>query len=59
MCLKVAKTTNWTETNGFRMWVGHSGGSAGYRYREIIFHPASLPGNAALGAFAPLSSRRN
>jgi hypothetical protein len=47
------------KTNGFRISVGHSGGSAGYRYREIIFHPASLPRNAALGAFAPFSSRRD
>ena len=32
----------------------HSGGPAAYRYREIIFHSASLPGNAALEASTSL-----
>ena len=41
------------------MLAGNLGGSAGYRYREIIFHSARLSRNAALRNFASLSSGRN
>src|SRR6202022_2328726 len=57
--LEVTKAQHWMETNGLGCPVERSGWSAAYRYRELIPHSDSLPGNAALGAFASLSSGRN